>query len=88
MTGNIEGGERSENAAQRNTERVKVMSAMIKTGIASGADLLERPSYDAYLRRFEAEATAFERGFKTALFIEQFRAGLLPNAGRKSQRLQ
>ncbi|WP_062386688.1 hypothetical protein [Pseudomonas abietaniphila] len=64
------------------------MSESTKTTIMGGADLVERPSYDAYLRRFEAEATAFERGFKTALFIEQFRAGLLPNAGRKSHRLQ
>jgi hypothetical protein len=45
-------------------------------------------NYEPYLRRFEAEATALERGFKTALFIEQFKAGLLPNAGRKSHRLQ
>ncbi|SEQ45477.1 hypothetical protein SAMN03159444_01710 [Pseudomonas sp. NFACC02] len=64
------------------------MSESTKTTIMGGADPVERPSYDAYLRRFEAEATAFERGFKTALFIEQFRAGLLPNAGRKSHRLQ
>ncbi|SDJ27320.1 hypothetical protein ABDX87_28410 [Pseudomonas abietaniphila] len=66
------------------------MSASTKTTITSGdADGAERQiSYEAYLRRFEVEAAAFERGFKTALFIEQFKAGLLPNADRKSQRLQ
>jgi hypothetical protein len=56
--------------------------------IAGGGDVVEHPAYDAYLRRFEAEAAAFGRGFKTALFVEQFKAGLLPNGGRKSQRLQ
>jgi hypothetical protein len=54
---------------------------------AGGGDVVGHPAYDAYLRRFEAEAAAFGRGFKTALFVEQFRAGLLPNGGRKSQRL-
>jgi hypothetical protein len=56
--------------------------------ISGGGDVVEHPAYDAYLRRFEAEAAAFGRGFKTALFIEQFKAGLLPNGGQKSQRLQ
>lgn len=66
------------------------MSASTKTSFTSGAaEGAERQiSYEPYLRRFETEAAAFERGFKTALFIEQFKAGLLPNAGRKTQRLQ
>lgn len=65
------------------------MSVSTMTSTVSDADVIgRRANYEPYLRRFEAEATALERGFKTALFIEQFKAGLLPNAGRKSHRLQ
>jgi len=51
------------------------MSASTKTTITSGdADGAERQiSYEAYLRRFEVEAAAFERGFRTSLLIEQFK---------------
>jgi hypothetical protein len=65
------------------------MSVSTMTSTVSDADVKGRQvNYEPYLRRFETEATALERGFKTALFIEQFRAGLLPNAGRKNHRLQ
>ena len=65
------------------------MSVSTMTSTVSNADVMGRQAdYEPHLRRFEAEATALERGFKTALFVEQFKAGLLPNAGRKSHRLQ
>jgi len=65
------------------------MSVSTMTSTVSDTDVMERQvNYESYLRRFEAEATALERGFKTALFIEQFKAGLLPNAGRDNHRLQ
>ncbi|WP_143490949.1 hypothetical protein [Pseudomonas sp. Bc-h] len=65
------------------------MSVSTMTSTVSDDDVMGRQAnYEPYLRRFEAEAMALERGFKTALFIEQFKAGLLPNAGRDSHRLQ
>lgn len=41
-----------------------------------------------YMTSFEAEATTLERGFKTALFIQKFKAGLLLQRGRDVRRLQ
>ena len=54
----------------------------------NGANESQEMNYESFLQRFEAEARAFDRGFKTALFIEQFKAGLLLKPGRRGQRLQ
>jgi len=45
-------------------------------------------TFEPFVKRFEADATAFTRGLKTALLIEQFRIGFLPNAVGRNQRLQ
>jgi hypothetical protein len=71
-----------------NIERVTAVSASTKATIGGAEQAGPEARYKLYLQRFEAEATAFERGFKTALFIEQYRSGFLPNAGRKNHRLQ
>lgn len=43
--------------------------------------------FTSCLTRFEAEAVTLGRGFRTALFIQQFKAGLLPNSVRGIERL-
>jgi hypothetical protein len=39
--------------------------------------------FTSCLSRFEAEAAMLERGFKTALFVQRFKAGLMPASGRR-----
>lgn len=40
------------------------------------------------VKSYEAEATTLSRGFKTALFIQQFKSGLLRADNRKNLRIQ
>ncbi|UZJ58101.1 hypothetical protein OKW98_15945 [Pseudomonas sp. KU26590] len=41
-----------------------------------------QPDFTSCLTRFEAEAATLGRGFRTALFVQQFKAGLLPKSVR------
>jgi hypothetical protein len=43
--------------------------------------------FTSCLTRFEAEAATLGRGFRTALFVQQFKAGLLPKSVRGVERL-
>jgi len=48
----------------------------------------QRPlDFTSSLTRFEAEAATLGRGFRTALFVQQFKAGLLPKTVRGIERL-
>jgi len=55
---------------------------------ADGIDRVFQSGYASCLDRFEAEAATLERGFKTALFVQQFKAGLLLKPEREGRRLQ
>ncbi len=43
--------------------------------------------FSSCLTRFEAEAATLGRGFRTALFVQQFKAGLLPKSVKGVDRL-
>lgn len=43
--------------------------------------------FTSCLTRFEAEAATLGRGFRTALFVQQFKAGLLPKSVKGVDRL-
>jgi hypothetical protein len=43
--------------------------------------------FTSCLTRFEAEAATLGRGFRTALFVQQFKAGLLPKSVKGVERL-
>jgi len=43
--------------------------------------------FTSCLTRFEAEAATLGRGFRTALFVQQFKAGLLPKTVQGFERL-
>jgi hypothetical protein len=51
-------------------------------------DRVLQSGYASCLQRFEAEAATLGRGFRTALFVQQFKAGLLLKPERDSRRLQ
>ena len=52
-----------------------------------GIDHLLQSGYSSCLTRFEAEAATLGRGFRTALFVQQFKAGLLLKPEREGRRL-
>lgn len=43
--------------------------------------------FSSCVTRFEAEAATLGRGFRTALFVQQFKAGLLPKSVKGVGRL-
>lgn len=47
-----------------------------------------QPDFASCLTRFEAEAATLGRGFRTALFVQQFKAGLLPKSVRGVESLR
>jgi hypothetical protein len=43
--------------------------------------------FTSCVTRFEAEAATLGRGFRTALFVQQFKAGLLPKSVKGVERI-
>lgn len=60
------------------------MSRLLDDSTLNGASELfsdkAQPDFTPCLTRFEAEAATLGRGFRTALFVQQFKAGLLPKS--------
>lgn len=53
----------------------------------SNDDSVSLINFGRCVKSYEAEATALSRGFKTALFIQQFKSGLLRVDDKKDLRV-
>lgn len=67
------------------------MSRLLDDSTLNGATELfsdkDQPDFTSCLTRFEVEAATLGRGFRTALFVQQFKAGLLPKSVKGVDRL-
>jgi len=67
------------------------MSRLLDDSTLNGASEMfsdkAQPDFTSCLTRFEAEAVTLGRGFRTALFVQQFKAGLLPKSVKGVDRL-